>query len=139
MTNKLFFDLGFNINGIIHLTPIDTFNLCEKGVILIDVREDYLTSYIQFDIKNVQLIPFSVLKTNHKILSKNNTFIFADAVGLRSKEAIIYLSTFGYQQIANMIGGIVDWEKIGLPIRKDFSEQLTGSCVCQLRSGRTKY
>jgi hypothetical protein len=38
-----------------------------------------------------------------------------------------------YMNIANLFCGIVDWESDGLPLKKDLTEQLDGSCVCQLR------
>ena len=68
--------------------------------------------------------------------------IFADAVGLRSKEAVIFLKGKGYDKIANMAGGIVDWERDGLPIATDIRNRLSGSCMCQLKpreKGRSSF
>jgi predicted sulfurtransferase len=59
--------------------------------------------------------------------------IFADTVGLRSKEAVIFLKEKGFKKIANMAGGIVDWERDGLPVKLNINERLTGSCMCQLK------
>ena len=39
----------------------------------------------------------------------------------------------GYGNIANMAGGIIDWEKDDLPMKINTSERLTGSCMCQLK------
>jgi len=39
----------------------------------------------------------------------------------------------GFKQIANMAGGIVDWEHDGLPLITDISQRLSGSCMCQLK------
>jgi hypothetical protein len=39
----------------------------------------------------------------------------------------------GFSKIANMAGGIVDWEHDGLPIKTNVEERLSGSCICQLK------
>lgn len=67
-------------------------------------------------------------------LPKNRPIIVADAVGLRSKEVVIFLIDNGFTIIANLVGGITDWEKDGLPMVVDNKQRLTGSCMCQLRA-----
>ena len=32
-----------------------------------------------------------------------------------------------------MAGGIVDWERDGLPVKTNIEERLSGSCMCQLK------
>jgi rhodanese-related sulfurtransferase len=64
--------------------------------------------------------------------------IVADSVGLRSHEAMEFLLSKGFDNIANLAGGIVEWESDGLPIKKDITEQLDGSCVCQLKPRHKK-
>jgi hypothetical protein len=32
-----------------------------------------------------------------------------------------------------MAGGIVDWERDGLPLKTNIEERLSGSCMCQLK------
>lgn len=71
-------------------------------------------------------------------LPKNKTLIFADAVGLRSREAVWFLKEKGIKNIANMAGGLVEWERDGLPLKVDKSEILTGSCMCTLRKRNKK-
>ena len=50
--SDLFKDKGFMIEGILHLSPIETYELCKKGVILVDVRDSYLnhSMWIKFSI-----------------------------------------------------------------------------------------
>ncbi len=50
------------------------------------------------------------------------------------------MNAHGYENVANMAGGIVDWERDGLPLTTDISNRLSGSCMCQLkaREGREK-
>jgi rhodanese-related sulfurtransferase len=49
-------------------------------------------------------------------LPQEKHLIFADTVGLRSKEAVVLLKDKGFIRIANMAGGIVDWERDGFHI-----------------------
>ena len=60
--------------------------------------------------------------------------VFADSVGLRSREGVIFMNSHGYENVANMAGGIVDWERDGLPMTTDINYRLSGSCVCQLKA-----
>jgi len=71
-------------------------------------------------------------------LPRDIPLIVSDSAGLRSHEAMEFLIKLGYQNIANLAGGIVDWERDGLPLRIDKTEQLDGSCVCQLRPRHKK-
>ncbi len=45
----------------------------------------------------------------------------------------------GYEFIANIAGGLVEWERDGLPVKINKSEHLTGSCMCMLRKRNIKY
>ena len=65
--------------------------------------------------------------------SESQHLIFADSGGLRSKEAVVLLKDKGYKKIANMAGGIVEWERDGLPLKTNVEERLSGSCMCQLK------
>jgi 3-mercaptopyruvate sulfurtransferase SseA len=50
------------------------------------------------------------------------------------------MKAHGYKNVANLAGGIVDWEKDGLPVSTDVTARLSGSCMCQLklREGKRK-
>jgi hypothetical protein len=65
--------------------------------------------------------------------------IFADAAGLHSKEAVLLLMEKGFTgRIANMAGGLIEWERDELPLIIDKTEKLSGSCMCQLRPRNKK-
>ena len=64
--------------------------------------------------------------------------IFADAVGLKSREGVLFMMSHGYENVANMVGGIVDWERDGLPLTTDITDRLSGSCMCQLKARESK-
>lgn len=132
--NNQFSDKGFMSHGVLNLTPAESYELCNNGAIIVDVREDYLNSFKMFKVTNVLYIPFSGLKNTFRQLPDNVPLIFADSVGLKSREGVLFMTEQGYQNVANMAGGIVDWESDGLPLTTDISYRLSGSCMCQLKA-----
>ena len=132
-TEDLFVNRGMQIKGVKHISPKEAFDLCSKGALMIDVREDYLNTFKTFDVPQLIRIPFSELKLKWTELSTENAFIFADSVGLYSHEAVDFMIEKGFKHIANMAGGIIDWEKDDLPMKINIRERLTGSCMCQLK------
>ena len=131
---------GFFANGVINMTPRESFELCKEGAVIIDVRESYMNVFKMFNVENLIYAPFSELKNYFQNLPADRTLIFADAVGLKSREAVLFMNEQGYNNVANMAGGIVDWERDGLPVTTDTSNRLSGSCMCQLkpRDGKKK-
>lgn len=130
---KYFENYGMIIKGVKHISPKEAFELCRKSAVMVDVREDYLNTFKTFDVPQLIRIPFSELKLRWTELSKETPFILADSVGLYSHEAVDFMLEKGYTTIANMAGGIVDWEKDGLPMKINTKERLSGSCMCQLK------
>lgn len=136
--SSLFDNYGFVSSGIFNVSPREAFELCRKGAIIIDVREEYLNNFKNLDVPEILFFPISRLVQQLSELPQDKYLIFVDTVELRSKEAVILLRNKGYNRIANMAGGIVDWESDGLPLKTNVEERLSGSCMCQLkpREGR---
>ena len=132
------FHAGFFSHGVVNLTPKESFELCEKGAIIVDVREEYMTALKMFKVQKLFYLPFSELEQYFSDLPKDQPLIFADAVGLKSRDSVIFMETHGYENVANMAGGIVDWERDGLPINTDITARLSGSCMCQLKTREAK-
>ena len=134
-----FFSHGFISSGFLNLTPREAYTeATENNAILLDVREERLTGYKNFNVPKVIKMPKSTIADNYKYLQRDVPIIIADSVGLRSHEAMEFLINKGFLNLANLAGGIVDWERDGLPLRIDITEQLDGSCVCQLRPRHKK-
>ena len=131
--DDLFDNYGFMSCGIFNVTPGEAFELCGRGAVIVDVREVYLNNFKNFNVPEILFIPISRLMLEFSELPKDKYLIFADTVGLKSKEAVIFLSEKGFKTIANMAGGIVDWERDGLPLCTNAEERLSGSCMCQLK------
>lgn len=127
------FNTGFFAHGVLNLTPKESFELCEKGAMIVDVREEYMNSFKMFKVEKIFYLPYSELDQYFTDLPKDELLIFADAVGLRSREAVLFMNSHGYNNVANMAGGIVDWERDGLPLITDITNRLSGSCMCQLK------
>lgn len=134
MEDVLFSGKCFQSAGFNNLTPKDAYSVAtSNGAVIIDVREDYLTGYKRFKVPQVAYIPISTIEQQYSILPLDIPLILADSTGLRSHEAMTFLAEKGYKNIANLAGGIVEWERDGLPLDTDYKEQLDGSCLCQLK------
>ena len=137
--DELFQKTGFLSGEVFNLTPKQAFGLCQNGAVIIDVREESLSRFKMFGVPEVIYCPFSILEETYKHLPENKAMIFADAAGLHSKEAVKLLMGKGLvDRIANLAGGLVEWERDEMPLIIDKSEKLSGSCMCQLRPRNIK-
>jgi rhodanese-related sulfurtransferase len=134
-----FHNKEFLSSGFLNLPAREAYDEATlQGAVIVDVREDRLTGYKCFDVPKVIYLPKSRLSEEYQGLPLDTPLIIADSVGLRSHEAMEFLASKGFKNIANLAGGIVEWEHDGLPLKVDISEQLDGSCVCQLRPRHKK-
>jgi rhodanese-related sulfurtransferase len=124
---------GIISQGLLHLSPCEAHQICRSNAVLIDVREEYLCAYKKFNVPQVLFIPLHELSNRINELPANVPLITADACGLRSKEAAILLKSVGFENVANMAGGMVEWERDHLPLIINDYEMLSGSCMCQLK------
>ena len=127
-------NIGFTSHGVQNLTPKESYELCRKGAVIVDVRESYLNNFKMFNVENVIYLPYSELAGSYSELPGDKLLIFADAVGLRSRDSVLFMNEHDYKNAFNMAGGIVDWERDGLPLTTDVNNRLTGSCMCQLKA-----
>ncbi len=135
----LFQNTGFFSGDFYNLTPKQAYAICLQGAVIVDVREESLSRFKMFGVPEVIYCPFSMLKETCEHLPKDKPMIFADAAGLHSKEAVKLLIEKGFAgRIANLAGGLVEWERDELPLVTDQREKLSGSCMCQLRPGNKK-
>ena len=134
-----FHNKGFISSGFRNLTPREAYDEATEGeAVMVDVREERLTGYKNFDVPRLVHLPKSRMEEEYIKLSRELPLIIADSVGLRSHEVMEFLTSKGFENIANLAGGIVEWEQDGMPVRTDLTEQLSGSCVCQLRPRNKK-
>ena len=126
--------IGFySSNGIHNLTPKEAFELSEHGAVILDIREDYMNLYKRFGVKNELQISNSKLSAELSKIPKDKTVIVADAASIYSRDACLLLLQNGFKDVKNLAGGIVEWERDGMPLIFDNKEKLSGSCMCQLK------
>ena len=131
--------VGFTTSqGIHNLSPREAVECCKNGAVLLDVREDYSSQFKQFAVPEVLQIPMSRLDKELQRVPKDKWIILADSAGLRSKEAYLLLREKGFPRISNLAGGLVEWERDGMPLFADTAERLSGSCACQLKPRERK-
>ncbi len=128
-----FHNLGFEIDGLLHLTGKQAFTCLQEGAFLVDVREDYEIAIKDFGISNKLLCPFTKFDKMFKTLPRDKALIMADCVGLHSKQTALQLLANGYTMVANLVGGVAGWERDGLPMNGDV-ESMSGQCMCQIKS-----
>jgi rhodanese-related sulfurtransferase len=128
-----FENLGFEIDEILHLTGKQALICLQKEAILLDVREDFEVAIKDFGIVNTLWCPFSDFDRLLITLPKAKAMIVADCVGIHSKDATRKLLNAGFTKVANLAGGIAEWEKDGLPMKKDI-ESMSGQCPCMIKS-----
>jgi rhodanese-related sulfurtransferase len=112
---NLFEGVGITINNFKHLTPTEAYECCKKGAVIIDVREEYMSHVKTFDVPEIEIFPLRLLSENIKKLPKDKFLIFADATGIKSKPAMEFAAEERYKNIANLAGGLVEWERDGMP------------------------
>ena len=132
-TTTYFNSKGFFAAGFFNLTPKESFLETKNKAVIVDVREEDFTAFKCFDVPQVIYLPYSQIESRFAELSVHIPLIIADSAGLRSKEATMFLASKGFENIANMAGGMVEWERDGLPLVLDATERLDGSCMCQLK------
>lgn len=132
--NSYFKHNGNIINGVIHFSPREVFEECKCGAVILDMRRDYEISYKQFDVENVIYARIDFIKENYEELPKDIPLIIADHAGIHSKEIVSFLIEKGFVNVANMAGGIFEWDKDALPLKIDQGSMLSGQCLCVLRT-----
>lgn len=125
--------LGFKIGQIRHLSPKEALEAAMRGAVFVDVRHAYETHYKGFGVKEVIYIDHEEIVERYTELPRDKFLVIADSVGLHSKEVIEFLLKNGFTNLANLNGGIFDWERDGLPLKINPREKLTGSCACMLK------
>ena len=87
-----------------------------EDVVFIDVREQH--EYDAGHIPDITLIPISTIQNRLEEIPTDKTVILACHSGTRSRQVFDWLQEQGYDNVHDMEGGIVAWEKAGLEVEK---------------------
>ena len=113
---NIFEGKGMIINDLRHLTAKEAYECCKNGAIIIDVREEFMSTVKTFDVPEINIFPLKNLSESVAKLPKDKYLIFADATGVKSKPAMEFAHKNGYAKIANLAGGLVEWDRDGIPV-----------------------
>lgn len=79
--------------------------------VLVDVREN--DEFEHSHIKGAVHIPLGLLSSEYDDLDDNQVYIMQCRSGVRSAKAAQFLVDNGFENVSNLVGGIIDWsEKI---------------------------
>ena len=90
--------------------------MAHNDVVLIDVREDY--EYSAGHIDGAELIPLGQIPDRINEIPNNVPVILVCRSGNRSGQAYDYLSKQGFDNVHNMLDGMVAWSEAGFEIVK---------------------
>lgn len=114
-------------------TPREALEHCRNGAVILDVRPELLCNYKAFDVPGVLYCPWQTLADHLEKLPADLEIIVADTSGIQSREVIALLVQAGFNHVAGLGGGMVEWERDGMPMILDNHSRLSGSCMCQLK------
>jgi rhodanese-related sulfurtransferase len=111
--------------------PTTTRRLLGEGALLVDVRELDEVAALAFDVPGVLLMPMSELEQRFAELPRDRQLVLVCAVGERSLKATYFLMVQGYNQVANMEGGVMKWARKGFPTQGRVpTGEAAGGCCC---------
>ncbi len=127
---------GILIDGVIFLSPKDALPFLERDAVLVDLRDEFETNGRTFTVPHIIHIAHQQPDAEFLTLPKDRPLILADCVGQESKLRARFLIANGYEAVAVLNGGMIDWERDGMPAAINRDEELVGSCICQMRPRR---
>lgn len=141
MASDLFINHGIIHGEILSLSPKEVHELLSSGLILIDIRDPDYLAFKSFDVNKGSLVNIPEKNSGNHLqnddqirnLDKNKYYVVADSSGIHNQGFAQKMIEEGFEHVACMSGGFVEWERDGLPIREDSHERLSGSCACQLK------
>ena len=99
------------------VTPQEAFQELDSGdAILIDTREPH--EYAESHIEGANLLPPAMVADNiaDKVPDKSARVLISCRSGARSATAAEQLMAMGYEDVASVAGGILEWQEQGLPV-----------------------
>ncbi len=99
------------------VTVQEAAKMLDDGALLLDVRDLEELIEISFHVKSLKHIPLIEIKSRMNEIPKEQKVILACRSGKRSREAFNILNSNGFNNVYNMIGGMNEWQKTGLPVK----------------------
>ncbi len=107
------------ITSVIELAPDLTVDevaqvMLETEIVIVDVREDW--EYSSGHIHDAVLIPLGEIADRVDEIPTDVPVVLVCRSGNRSSQAYRYLKQKGYENVHNMLGGMVDWSASGYDV-----------------------
>ena len=125
--------MSFSVGSQLQYTPREAFERCREESVILDIRPDVLCHYKAFDVPRVLYCPWQEIGQYLDKIPADVEVIVADSSGIQSREIIDMITRAGFSNIAGLGGGMVEWERDGMPVLMDNQARLSGSCMCQLK------
>lgn len=97
------------------ITVDEALALSKEGALIIDVREPDELAELAYDVKDIKNIPLGELESRLAEVPKDKQVIVVCKKGGRSSQAYEILKGKGFENVANMEGGMDAWSEKGLP------------------------
>lgn len=85
--------------------------------LVVDVREANEFATVRLE-DGAALVPLSTFAERFAELPRDRPLLVMCAAGSRSAAATAHLLRNGYMEVVNVAGGITEWERAGLPVRR---------------------
>lgn len=119
---------------LVSLSTREAYELLNNNdAVLVDIRPEYETDFRVFDVPRIYYLPFDTYQEKLDAIPKDIILIVADSVGNRSIEVARYMLEQGYSKVACLAGGVVAWDRAGLPLSRDKDYEMVGGCACRLK------
>ena len=100
--------------GIVEIEPLEAQRrMTESNATVVDVRES--DEWKSGHIPGARHVPLGQINAHLPVLLEEDEVIFVCHVGSRSAYATAALANAGHPGASNLIGGMVAWERAGLP------------------------
>ena len=96
----------------------------EPAVLVIDVRTDEERALVR--IPGARNVVFEEILQGHADLPRDRPLLLVCTIGGRSYAAALVLAEAGYPRLYNLRGGLVAWEKAGLPVEHGAAPRMAG-------------
>lgn len=87
-----------------------------RPALLVDIRERQ--EFLAVRVDDSLFIPMSQLGVRVDEIPKDRPVLLICASGNRSQSAASFLLQNGWSDVGSVAGGIVGWERLGLPVRR---------------------
>ena len=125
--------MSFSVGNQTQYTPREAYQRCLEGSVILDIRPEILCLYKTFDVPDVLYCPFDEIEKYLDSIPGDQEVIVGDSTGIHSRDIINLLINKGFTRTFGLAGGMVEWERDGMPVRLDNHARLSGSCMCQLK------